>query len=346
MKKLKIMVIFGGKSGEHDVSLMSSASVMKTMNKEKYEILPIGITKDGKWKKYLGNVEYIDPKNWLNETEDYNINELFLDKDSRGIDVVFPVLHGPFGEDGTIQGLLEMADIPYVGTGVLSSALAMDKVVAKMMLKSVNIPQAEFAVVFRSDFNKDENKVLDELENKFGYPMFVKPANLGSSVGISKAKNRESLIAAIKEAGRFDRKIVVEEFIDGREIECSVLGNEDPKASLPAEVVPAQEFYNYEDKYIDGKSELIVPAKLEENMINSVRELAVEVYKLYDCRGLSRVDFFLERNTNRLLVNEVNTMPGFTSISMYPKMWEATGLAYCDLIDQLIELALDFAKNK
>ena len=346
MKKLKIMVIFGGKSGEHDVSLMSSASVMKTMNKEKYEILPIGITKDGKWKKYLGNVEYIDPKNWLNETEDYNINELFLDKDSRGIDVVFPVLHGPFGEDGTIQGLLEMADIPYVGTGVLASALAMDKVVAKMMLKSVNIPQAEFAVVFRSDFNKDENKVLDELENKFGYPMFVKPANLGSSVGISKAKNRESLIAAIKEAGRFDRKIVVEEFIDGREIECSVLGNEDPKASLPAEVVPAQEFYNYEDKYIDGKSELIVPAKLEENMINSVRELAVEVYKLYDCRGLSRVDFFLERNTNRLLVNEVNTMPGFTSISMYPKMWEATGLAYGDLIDQLIELALDFAKNK
>lgn len=340
------MVIFGGKSGEHDVSLMSSASVMKTMNKEKYEILPIGITKDGKWKKYLGNVEYIDPKNWLNETEDYNINELFLDKDSRGIDVVFPVLHGPFGEDGTIQGLLEMADIPYVGTGVLASALAMDKVVAKMMLKSVNIPQAEFAVVFRSDFNKDENKVLDELENKFGYPMFVKPANLGSSVGISKAKNRESLIAAIKEAGRFDRKIVVEEFIDGREIECSVLGNEDPKASLPAEVVPAQEFYNYEDKYIDGKSELIVPAKLEENMINSVRELAVEVYKLYDCRGLSRVDFFLERNTNRLLVNEVNTMPGFTSISMYPKMWEATGLAYGDLIDQLIELALDFAKNK
>lgn len=346
MKKLKIMVIFGGKSGEHDVSLMSSASVMKTMNKEKYEILPIGITKDGKWKKYLGNVDYIDPKNWLNETEDYNINELFLDKDSRGIDVVFPVLHGPFGEDGTIQGLLEMADIPYVGTGVLSSALAMDKVVAKMMLKSVNIPQAEFAVVFRSDFNKDESKVLDELENKFGYPMFVKPANLGSSVGISKAKNREGLIAAIKEAGNFDRKIVVEEFIDGREIECSVLGNENPKASLPAEVVPAQEFYNYEDKYIDGKSELIVPAKLEENMINSVRELAVEVYKLYDCRGLSRVDFFLERNTNKLLVNEVNTMPGFTSISMYPKMWEATGLAYGDLIDQLIELALDFAKNK
>ncbi|QUH25338.1 D-alanine--D-alanine ligase family protein [Serpentinicella alkaliphila] len=346
MKKLKIMVIFGGKSGEHDVSLMSSASVMKTMNKEKYEIMPIGITKDGRWKKYLGNVEYIDPKNWLNETEDYNINELFLDKDSRGIDLVFPVLHGPFGEDGTIQGLLEMADIPYVGTGVLSSALAMDKVVAKMMLKSVNIPQAEFAVVFRSDFIKDESKVLDELENKFGYPMFVKPANLGSSVGISKAKNREGLIAAIKEAGSFDRKIVVEEFIDGREIECSVLGNENPKTSLPAEVVPAQEFYNYEDKYIDGKSELIVPAKLEENMINSVRELAVEVYKLYDCRGLSRVDFFLERNTNRLLVNEVNTMPGFTSISMYPKMWEATGLAYGDLIDQLIELALDFAKNK
>lgn len=346
MKKTNVMVIFGGKSGEHDVSLMSSASVMKAMDKEKYSIIPIGITREGKWKKYLGSIDLIDPNGWEKEAEDYNINELFGYKDNKEVEVVFPVLHGPFGEDGTIQGLLEMADIPYVGTGVLASSLAMDKVMAKMMLKSVAIPQAEFEVFFRSEYVRDENKVLNELESKFNYPVFVKPANLGSSVGISKAKDKEGLKEAIEEAGKYDRKIVVEEFIDGREIECSVLGNEEPKASLPAEIVPAKEFYSYEDKYIDGKSQLIVPAKLDEEMMKKVRELAIRVYKLYDCRGLSRVDFFLDKNTNELLVNEVNTMPGFTSISMYPKMWEATGIGYKELIDKLIEFAIDFYNNK
>jgi len=346
MEKIKVLVIFGGKSGEHDVSLISSASIMKAMKKDKYEIVPVGITRDGVWKKYNGSLEVIDPNKWEEETESYSINNLFGYKANKEIDVVFPVLHGPYGEDGTIQGLLEMADIPYVGTGVLASAVAMDKVIAKVMLKSVNIPQAEFAVVFRSEYKKNANKVLDEIEAKFNYPVFVKPANLGSSVGISKAKDRAGLINALDEAGKFDRKIVVEEFIDGREIECAVLGNEEPKASLPAEVVPSHEFYNYQDKYLDGKSELIIPARLDEAMMTKVRELAIDVYKLYDCRGLSRVDFFLERNTNKILVNEVNTMPGFTSISMYPKMWEATGLAYSDLIDQLIDLAIDFYNTK
>lgn len=346
MKKVKVMIIFGGKSGEHDISLLSAASVMKAMKKEKYEIVPIGITRCGQWKKYNGGLDVINPNTWEEESESYNLNDLFEYKTNKKVEVVFPVLHGPFGEDGTIQGLLEMVDIPYVGAGVLASALAMDKVLAKMMIKGANLPQAEFEVVLKEEFFRNEEKIILMLEEKLGYPVFVKPANLGSSVGISKAKDREQLVEAIREAGSYDRKIVVEEFIDGREIECAVLGNEQPKASLPAEVVPSREFYDYQDKYFDGKSQLIVPAELSEVMTNDVRKLSVEVYKLYDCRGLSRIDFFIEKKSDRLLVNEVNTMPGFTSISMYPKMWEATGLVYEDLIDQLIELSIEFCNKK
>ncbi|AKL97124.1 D-alanine--D-alanine ligase Ddl [Clostridium aceticum] len=340
MKKLNIMVVFGGQSGEHEVSLMSAASVLKVMNREKYNIIPVGITKEGIWKHYDGPIDKIPTGEWegLGKKQEF----LSLGKTATSqIDVVFPILHGPFGEDGTIQGLLEMINLPYVGASVMASAIGMDKAMTKKLCIAENIPQAKYKTVLHSSYIKKQEEYIKEMEESLGYPMFVKPANLGSSVGISKAKTKQELVEAVKKAFEYDRKIVVEEFIDGREIECSVLGNDEAVASLPAEIIPSHEFYDYKDKYFDGTSRFQIPADLPEEVTKEVQQLALKVYKLMDCCGLARVDFFVARQGGRIYFNEINTMPGFTKISMYPKMWEATGLSYEALIDKLITLAIE-----
>ncbi len=365
MKKLNVMVVFGGKSGEHEVSLMSAASILRAINKEKYNVIPVGITKDGVWKICNCTIDEIESGSWEDEQNqlDEHINQTVkkitlapMDKNGEvlrvennkieKVDVVFPVLHGPFGEDGTIQGLIEMMGIPYVGAGVLASAVAMDKGMAKKLFDADGIPQAKYIIINRNKYIQHMQKMIEEIEGQFNYPVFVKPANLGSSVGISKAKNTEQLVKAINEAAKYDRRVVIEEFINAREIECSVLGNDEPIVSLPAEIIPSHEFYDYHDKYFDGTSQYVIPADLSQEMIEEIRALSIKVYSLLDCSGLARVDFFVEKETNRILVNEINTMPGFTKISMYPKMWEVTGIPYEKLIDRLIELALHRHKDR
>lgn len=345
MKKINVMVIFGGKSGEHEVSLMSVTSILKVINPEKYNIMPVGITKEGIWKRYHGPIDKIATGEWEALAEAGEVISLGKNNPD-AIDVVFPALHGPFGEDGTIQGLLEMINIPYVGAGVLASAVAMDKAITKKLCSVEDIPQAKYMEILNKSYDKNQHQIIEEIQVKLGYPVFVKPANLGSSVGISKAKDRKQLIEAIKVAFQYDKKIVVEEFINGREIECSVLGNDEAMASLPAEIIPSHEFYDYKDKYSDGTSRFQIPAELPEPVTEEVQRLALEVYKLVDCSGLARVDFFVERGTNKIYFNEINTMPGFTKISMYPKMWEVTGLPYEELIDRLIVLAIERFKER
>lgn len=362
MKKINVMVVFGGKSGEHEVSLMSAASVLRAIDREKYNVIPVGIDKTGRWKKCDCSIEEIESGEWEGDVNLLAAQNRGAEAQSlalRGeqgiiglnngdlsqVDVVFPVLHGPYGEDGTVQGFLETLGIPYVGAGVLASSIAMDKGMAKKLLEAEGLPQAAYMLLNRKEL-KDLQGVLDRIEEAFDYPVFVKPANLGSSVGISKAKNREGLIQALQEAARYDRRIIVEEFINAREIECGVLGNDDPKASLLAEIIPSAEFYDYHDKYFAGTSQYQLPAHLPPALADEIRALALKVYRLFDCAGLARVDFFLERETNRILINELNTMPGFTKISMYTKMWEATGLPYEKLIDELIALALERFKER
>ena len=345
MNKLNIMIIFGGRSGEHEVSLMSVTSILKVMNREKYNIIPVGITKKGIWKVYNGPIDKIATGEWEELGEDMDI--FSLSKDNREkIDIVFPVLHGPFGEDGRIQGLLEMLNLPYVGAGVMASAVGMDKVMTKKLASTANIPQAQYIEILQGDYVNNNEIVFIEVEEKLGYPVFVKPANLGSSVGISKARDREELIKAMNLAFEYDRKIVIEEFINAREIECSILGNDEVKASVLAEIIPANDFYDYEDKYIAGNSSFHIPANLPEDVKNEIQSLAIKVYKLLDCSGLSRVDFFVEKGSNKIYFNEINTMPGFTQISMYPKMWEATGIGYEELIDKLIVLGVERFKER
>ncbi len=364
MEKLNVMVVFGGKSGEHEVSLMSATSVLKAIDKEKYNIITVGITKQGIWKLYRGPIDEIQTGEWENIADKEAENEGFIthmsllptdngkgivtlgNGETQKIDVIFPILHGPFGEDGTIQGLFEMINVPYVGTGVLASSLAMDKAMTKKLLKAEGIPQAKYHIIMLKDYKENSEKIIQKIEEDFEYPIFVKPANMGSSVGITKANNIEKLKEAIELAGKYDRKIVIEETIDGKEIECAVLGNEDPIASLPAEIIPSSEFYDYNDKYFNGTSKYEIPPKLPKDKIEEIQRISIEVYKLLGCSGLSRVDVFIEKNTNRILLNEVNTMPGFTKISMYPKMWEATGIKYTDLIDKLIELAIQCFKDR
>lgn len=339
------MVIFGGKSGEHEVSLMSVTSILKVMNREKYNIIPVGITKEGIWKVYNGPVEKIVTGEWEELGEKMDIFSLGQDNREK-IDIVFPVLHGPFGEDGRIQGLLEMLNVPYVGAGVMASAVGMDKAMTKKLCSVEDMPQAEYIVMTEKDYDIKGIQGFVEVEEKLGYPVFVKPANLGSSVGISKVKNREELSEAINLAFKYDKKIVIEEFINGREIECSVLGNDEVKASVLAEIMPANEFYDYQDKYIDGNSRFEIPADLPKNITEEIQNLAIKVYKLLNCCGLARVDFFVERESNKVYFNEINTMPGFTQISMYPKMWEATGIGYEELIDKLIVLGVERFKER
>jgi D-alanine-D-alanine ligase len=312
--KIRVAIVYGGRSGEHEISLRSAESIMKAMDRSKYEVIEYFISKEGKWQ----------PKPILPEPGVHP-----------EIDVVFPVLHGTFGEDGTVQGLLELADLPYVGAGVLASSLSMDKDLMKRVCHESGLPVVEYLTLSRGSL--DTAKVVSRLP----FPMFVKPANLGSSVGISKVHDRAGLEKALALAAEYDRKIIVERGIEGREFECSVLGNQEPEASFPCEVLPSREFYDYEDKYLLDQAKTQLPADLAPEKTAELRRLAVECYRAVECEGMARVDFLMERATGQLYINEINTIPGFTSISMYPKMWEYTGLAYPKLIDRLIELALE-----
>ncbi len=359
-KRIRVGVIFGGRSGEHEVSLRSARSIIDAINKEKYEVLPIGITKEGRWiagddpMAALTAGEMSTPAALIGEPgtptiraiEPVGERESGL-RDIATVDVIFPVLHGTYGEDGTIQGLLELADVPYVGAGVLGSAVGMDKAVFKAVMEAHGIPVLPYRLVLRSRWEAEPERVLDDLEAALPYPMFAKPANLGSSVGVSRADDRVGLRRAIDGAALYDRRILVEQGArDAREIEVSVLGNDDPIASVPGEVIPGDVFYSYKDKYIDDKAQLIIPAPLDAETTARVRDIAVCAFKAIDCAGLARCDFFVERRTGEVFMNEVNTIPGFTSISMYPKLWEASGISYPELIDRLIELALERHADK
>lgn len=346
MDKQNVAVIFGGKSGEHEVSLMSATNVINAMDKDKYNIYMIGITKEGRWMKYDGPVEKITDGSWESlastgyDTVDLLFSPILGDKKSP-IDVIFPVLHGPNGEDGTVQGLFELLSIPYVGCKVLGSALGMDKDYSKRLFKSIGLPIGEYEVVYKYDIKRDLQKVISIIEEKFKYPVFIKPANMGSSVGITKAHNTSELVDALTLASQYDTKIVVEEFINAREIECAVLGNEEPIVSGVGEIIPSHEFYDYVAKYFDGdNSRVLIPAPIDEDKAEEIREYAIAAYKALGCSGLSRADFFLEKTTGKVYINELNTMPGFTRISMYPKLFDYSGLSYSKLIDRLIELAL------
>lgn len=349
-KKIKVGVLFGGRSAEHEVSLVSAASIIKALDKEKYDVLPIGISKEGKWLSVPNSLLLLKERAPLNSLPEYMLlpdprKQSLVNIDgklpSQQIDVIFPVIHGTFGEDGTLQGLLELADIPYVGAGVLGSAVGMDKVVAKQLLQQAKIPVTKGIWFLHQEFLKNAQKLILQIEKKLRYPCFVKPPNQGSSVGITKAHNRKELIEAIQHAGQYDRKILVEKAVPKpREIEVSVLGNDDPIASLPGEIVPSNEFYDYDAKYVDGKSTAIIPARLPKVLIKKLQQCAVEAYKVLNCAGMARVDFLVQRN-GKFFFNEINTIPGFTSISMYPKLWEASGIQYSDLLDTLIQLAME-----
>jgi D-alanine-D-alanine ligase len=385
MKKLRVGVLFGGRSGEHEVSLLSAASVLKAIDKEKYEVVPIGITKEGRWltagdaerllqgkpaeeSRHLragdpeatpgaavlarGEAVVVPPEPVHRQSGmmpfqgDSSVLARRAADRAINVDVIFPVLHGTFGEDGTIQGLLELADIPYVGAGVLGSAAGMDKDIMKALFRAARLPIVKHVTLLRAEWERGARKIQKLVEKKLKYPVFVKPANLGSSVGITKAHNRAELPACIEEAARYDRKIIVEQGVGGRkhrarEIECSVLGNDQPQASLPGEIVPGKEFYDYTAKYLDEGSQLIIPAKLTKAETRRVQQLAVAAFQAVDCSGLARVDFLMDPKTRRIYLNEINTMPGFTSISMYPKLWAATGVSYPELIDRLVQLGLE-----
>jgi D-alanine-D-alanine ligase len=317
--KLRVAVVYGGRSGEHEISVRSAKAILAGMDPAKYEKIEYFIDKEGRWSPHV-----ISPEPGAHSE----------------IDVVFPVLHGTFGEDGTIQGLFELADLPYVGAGVLGSSISMDKEMMKRVCAERMLPVVDYAVVTR------ENTDVDKICAQLPFPMFVKPANLGSSVGISKAHDRAELEAALALAAQYDRKVIVERGIAGRELECAVLGNEDPTASLPCEILPSREFYDYDDKYLLDRAETKLPADLPAATMDELRRLAVECYRAVECEGMGRVDFLLEESTGKLYINEINTIPGFTSISMYPKMWEASGIGFSALIDRLIDLALDRHRRK
>ena len=365
-RRIRVGVLFGGKSGEHEVSLLSAQSVIRALDKTKYEVIPIGITKEGRWltrgdpmkaltggavtiADLLGTPSIVEPESSISLPVPRR-RELIPGVQADGIpevDVIFPVLHGPFGEDGTIQGLLELAGIPYVGAGVLASAVGMDKAVMKDVFRAHGLLVARYIVIFRREWERDPEGVMDRIEREIGFPCFVKPANLGSSVGVSRVKRREELPAALAEAARYGRKMLAERAIPAaREIEVSVLGNEDPIASVPGEVIPAGEFYDYAAKYLDDRTQLVIPAPLDEALAERIRSLALEAFRAIDACGMARVDFLLSRETGELVVNEINTIPGFTAVSMYPRLWEASGLPYPALLDRLIELALERYRDR
>lgn len=360
-KKIRLGILFGGRSGEHEVSLTSAASLLKALDLAKYQVVPIGITREGRWLvgPTSGSQEAPPLRAVLESGQPVTPSVVpggpqFIPLDvtpfTTGIlpevDVIFPVLHGTFGEDGTVQGLLELAGIPYVGAGVLGSAAGMDKDIMKRLFRDAGLPVTRWALVLRREWAQEPARVRKRLEEEIRYPLFVKPANLGSSVGISKVRNARELGRALDLAAQYDRKILVERAVEAREIEVSVLGNDRPEASVPGEVVPVNEFYDYEAKYIKEGSELIIPAKLAPRQTQRIREFAVRAFRAVDCAGMARVDFLLERRTGRLFICEINTIPGFTPISMYPKLWEASGIPYPQLIDRLVELALERHREK
>ena len=350
--KLRVAVVFGGRSGEHEVSLRSARSVLAALDASRYEIIPVGIRKDGRWFSgpdalsafFEGRAEILDPVAIVGEP---GHRALFRWEPGREvellqhIDVVFPVTHGTFGEDGTLQGLLEMADVPYVGCGVLASSVAMDKGLFKDLMRFRGIPVAESVLFPSSWIETRRDEVLARSEVVAPYPLFTKPANLGSSVGISKCRSRSDLFEGLIDAARYDRRVLVERGIDAREIEVSVLGNEEPEASVVGEIIPSDEFYSYRAKYLSDSSQLLIPAQIDPGVTAEVQRLAVEAFKAIDGAGMARADFLLERSTGTLYLNELNTIPGFTQISMYPKLWNAAGLSYPALMDRLIELALE-----
>ena len=352
-KKLHVAVIFGGRSGEHEVSLMSARSVLSVLDPAKYEVTQVGITHEGTWltgNDVLGKFEndrtdglipvFVSPD--PSERGIYILEGLSGLKKWTDIDVYFPVLHGTFGEDGTLQGLFELADVAYVGAGVVGSSVGMDKGVFKDVMIANNIPVVDMMLVLRAEIGSAMSSVIERAEKIGDYPLFTKPANLGSSVGVTKCNNRSDLQEGLMEAASFDRRVLIQKGVtDAREIEVSVLGNDDPVASVCGEVLPSREFYSYESKYIDGTSGLIIPALLPEEVSECIRDYAVRAYKAIDCAGMARVDFFVEKETNRIYLNELNSIPGFTKISMYPKLWEASGLPYSQLVDRLIELAME-----
>ncbi|MBI5955790.1 MAG: D-alanine--D-alanine ligase [Chloroflexi bacterium] len=361
-RKIRVGVVFGGRSAEHEVSLASAAAVMGALDKEKYEVVPIGVTRNGRW------LTSGDPLKALKEGNFFASKEMALLGDpglltskEKGqprapavveqIDVLFPVLHGPYGEDGTVQGLFELAGLPYVGAGVLASALGMDKAVMKAVFRQHGLPVLDHVVIKRRDWERNPESAIQRVEDALDYPCFCKPANLGSSIGVSKARNRAELEAGLALAAGYDRKLLVERAVEScREVECSVLGNDDPSASGVGEIVPKREFYDYVAKYSDENTELIIPARLPEEMAKRVQTLAVQAFLAIDCAGMARVDFFVTRDNTAVYVNEINTIPGFTAVSMYPKLWEAAGLSFPALVDRLVELALerheDKARNK
>lgn len=355
VSKKKVCLIYGGKSGEHEVSLQTALAVSNALNYEKYEVHPIYITLQGEWKrgrKLLAPAEHIEQLKMsdelaLEESEASALVPLWQGDKGEGFDVVIPLLHGTFGEDGTIQGLLEMANVPYVGAGVMASAVGMDKILMKKVFAQEGLPQCQFTYFTRKQWETDQQRYVGEIEEKLGYPCFVKPANLGSSVGISKVADRTELEAAISYAFKYDRKVIVEEHVDAREIEIGVLGNDDPSVSVPGEVISSSEFYDYHAKYIDGSSAMVIPAEnLSEEQVTELQQLAIRAYQAIDATGLSRVDFFLRQTDGALLINEINTMPGFTPYSMYPLLWLESGKTYEQLLDDLIALALERYNEK
>ncbi len=353
--KLKVGVIFGGRSGEHEVSLMSARSVLNAMDRQKYDVTEIGITHDGVWlvgenvlESFLnGDLSRLVPATLLPDPTRPGLYEISDSKNDstfayrQEFDVLVPILHGTFGEDGTLQGLFEMANIAYVGAGVLGASVGMDKGVFKSVMIANDIPVVEGVIILRSDMAEDMDAPLDHIEAMTNYPVFVKPANMGSSVGVSKCYNRSDLLEGLMEAARFDRRVLVEKGVNAREIEISVLGNDNPQASVAGEIRPVADFYSYEAKYHDDRSEAFIPADIPEITSKEMREMAVRAYKAIDCAGMARVDFLLDKDTGNFFINEVNTIPGFTNISMYPKLWEASGLPYPQLVDKLIDLAIE-----
>jgi D-alanine-D-alanine ligase len=369
VKKLRVGVIYGGRSGEHEVSLASAAAVFKNLDPERYEAVAIRIEKDGRWAlpeappTLISAADVIQAGSMdagLDLTREAHMTAypggdtlMTIDRSHENavaglsLDVVFPVLHGPYGEDGTVQGLLELANVPYVGAGVLASAVGMDKAVMKLVFAAKGLPICDYDVVMKRDWQRDERGILQRVVNQLGFPVFVKPANLGSSVGISKAKHVAELRTAISLAAQFDRKVVVEAAVPrAREIEVGVLGNDEPEASVPGEIISSREFYDYEAKYLDGASRDIIPAVLAGTLADQIRALAIAAFKAVDCAGMARVDFLLDGDSGTLYLNEVNTIPGFTTISMYSKMWAASGLPYPALVDRLIALAIERHADK
>ena len=350
--KTRVAVLFGGQSGEHDVSLRSARTIMGALDPAKYEVIPVGITREGRWLSGgdpFAELTAASPLFAVDAGSGFDANAQIVPAGRRAlpegwqaeVDVVFPVLHGPKGEDGTVQGLLELAGIPYVGSGVLGSAVGMDKGMTKTILHQYGLPQVPWLVISRRDWLTNPIPMCEMIESQMGLPCFVKPANMGSSVGVSKCRDRGELLEALETAARFDRRILIEMAVDARELEVSVLGNEAPVASLAGEVIPGNEFYDYAAKYIDDNSLIEIPADIDGATMNLARQLAIEAFQALDLAGLARVDFFLNRESGELLINEVNTMPGFTAISMYPKLWEASGLGLRELVDRLIELAFE-----